>query len=302
MNRNTIKNVPPKHIVTTASYSEYFYIISVYIAKTILFSNIETRAAFYLAYILAGSIICDFFTPPTTFLASKYNHLNQYGVKIGWGWTITLLIPFIFSVSYVISNQNILIALKNCSRLLFATGIWYFWTTLFLIIERTVGVCILKEEKIAYSLCHSRGGKWIGLDLSGHIFLLTYCQLIIGEECKIYKYWENFKNNCNAKGNRTLNTNKSQTNSSSLPQNITQLRRCNSWDRIIKYNFLFIALLSLLWEVMILGTILYFHTTIQKFSAALIAVSSWFLTYKMYYTTNKNLSPGIPEDLMRQFR
>ena len=43
-------------------------------------------------------------------------------------------------------------------------------------------------------------------------------------------------------------------------------------------------------EYMSLSTALYFHTTLHKSIAGVIAVSFWLLTYRVWYTTNSSSS------------
>ena len=50
----------------------------------------------------------------------------------------------------------------------------------------------------------------------------------------------------------------------------------------------------LLWDIMLFFTILYFHITLEKVMGASIAVLSWFVLYRVFYT--KTWGPGLPGD------
>lgn len=60
----------------------------------------------------------------------------------------------------------------------------------------------------------------------------------------------------------------------------------------IRALFVGMTLLSILWDVMLVCTVIYYHTMVQKVSGGIIAVLEWFVTYRVWYTLP--LSPGLP--------
>ncbi|CAB3251656.1 unnamed protein product [Arctia plantaginis] len=54
-----------------------------------------------------------------------------------------------------------------------------------------------------------------------------------------------------------------------------------------------IAMLQLLWDVMLVSTILYYHIMVEKFISGVIAILTWFVTYRVWYTI-PNILPNLP--------
>lgn len=57
---------------------------------------------------------------------------------------------------------------------------------------------------------------------------------------------------------------------------------------------LFIALtgLAVLWDVMLVGTVLYFHTMVQKVAGGILAVLCWYFVYRFWYPSS--VLPPLP--------
>ena len=66
-----------------------------YLIRRILLIKIETRLYAYLTVICVGSLIADMYPFPDSYFSNKRNVINMYMVKIGWGWTLAVLLPFI---------------------------------------------------------------------------------------------------------------------------------------------------------------------------------------------------------------
>ncbi|KAF6200156.1 hypothetical protein GE061_006457 [Apolygus lucorum] len=61
----------------------------------------------------------------------------------------------------------------------------------------------------------------------------------------------------------------------------------------IKMLFIAITGLTLIWELMLWATVIYYHSMLEKFLAALIAVSLWYFTYYIWFPRNILISsPG----------
>lgn len=227
----------------------------------------SSKAAIYWLFIMVGSFVHDFLPLPQSYLSYKRNVFNVYFVKLGWGWTLGLLIPFMSLTSFAYMSRNPFEMLRHLSRLAVGTLGWYFWVNLFVYIEELTGLCEGEESITSKRSCHSQGFHWDGFDISGHAFLLTYSALIIGEEIQV-KQWRSV----------------SESGESRRPNVLL--------NPLIDLFFIFSSLLLLLWEFMLFCTAVYFHTVQQKVLGALIALFTWYVTYRVWYKTE--LSPGVP--------
>ncbi|KAI5695237.1 hypothetical protein M8J76_012218 [Diaphorina citri] len=53
--------------------------------------------------------------------------------------------------------------------------------------------------------------------------------------------------------------------------------------RPVCYNFMGLCALSIIWDLMILTTAMYYHSMIEKFVSGLIAIFTWFITYRGWF-------------------
>ena len=62
--------------------------------------------------------------------------------------------------------------------------------------------------------------------------------------------------------------------------------------------YITLAILTILWEFMLLSTALYFHDTFYKLMAAVIAVFFWYITYYVWYKPHSQslLYPLTPKE------
>lgn len=115
----------------------------------------NTRILIYCSLIL----ICSISSLSEDYKIEKSNLLNQWFVKIGWFWTISLLLPLLF---ITIRNDDKETVFTAILRLIMSTTIWYISVNLFQYIDGTTG-----------------------FDISGHTFLLMFSNLIIFSELKL---------------------------------------------------------------------------------------------------------------------
>ncbi|CEF65513.1 Fat storage-inducing transmembrane protein 2 [Strongyloides ratti] len=200
------------------------------------------------------SLYKDFMQPESIgYFSEKHNFLNQFIVKLGWFWTLSLTIPFVYIISHTNHSGNYQFIIKDLFGLIFATISWYICTEYFIWHEKQTGICKIEnnfKKSIGREICHTSGGIWInGFDISGHCFLMIYSSLILSEEGKRYKWWL-----------RTETRDKKK---------ITQIL------------FSLMGLLDLIWIFQLIITSLYYHTTSHKFFGALFGVGCWFLTHGM---------------------
>lgn len=219
-----------------------------------------------VASMLAGSILKELSPLPESYLSNKRNIFNMYFVKMAWGWTVLLLLPFIALTNYQLTGKASLV-LRRLSTLLVGTAIWYVCTALFSNIEHYTGSCYqspalegIRNEYQDKQRCHQEGGFWHGFDISGHSFLLIFCALMIVEEMAV----------------------------------LHEVKTDHSHCLHIAITFLVVALgfLTFIWVWMFLCTAVYFHNLLQKGFGTLFGWLSWYGTYKYWYL--KSFSPGLP--------
>ena len=241
----------------------------------------STKAAVYWLVVVVGSFIHDFLPPPDTYFSNKRNVFNVYFVKLGWGWTLGLMTPFVCVTSFVYTSCDLRVMLKHCSRLAVATFGWYFWVNLFVYIEELTGFCEGEEALISKKTCHVEGYHWEGVDISGHAFLLIYSALVISEEIQVKKLWSDIAYyGVDNKGNISRDLE-------------TLLSKHGIATPFVEAIFLCSSLLLILWELMLVSTTVYFHSVYQKVLGALIAIFTWHVTYGFWFHYD-NISPGLP--------
>ncbi|XP_069507421.1 acyl-coenzyme A diphosphatase FITM2 [Ambystoma mexicanum] len=221
---------------------------------------------FLVALTVVGSALKELCPLPDTYMSNKRNVLNVYFVKVAWGWTLWLLLPFIALTNFALT-RNVKEVLRRLTSLLVGTAVWYICTQFFLFIENLTGSCYSSKdlEELVIELgsrreCIIGGGFWHGFDISGHSFLLPYCVLIIVEETAVIHDLKLGKNRL--------------------------------FDVLVSILFVFLGIISFIWIWMYLCTAIYFHELDQKLFGTAFGVLAWFGTYKSWYTLP--CSPGLP--------
>ncbi|CAK1586153.1 unnamed protein product [Parnassius mnemosyne] len=286
-----------KPIREASSILEILSLMIVHICKKLLFYDTNLKIAIYLGALFLLSLIADVFTFPKTYFSRSDNVFNQYFVKIGWFWTLFLTVPYVLLTSFTIccGNRKLIIS-AHLSRLVIATFCWYIWTTIFNIIETKYGRCNSRsfDNKIS---CLKNGHFWNGFDISGHCFILIYSSLVMIEEARAINGWEKIKDYIRDENyTRSLNDKSVSINplKNINAEELTILK--TSYENVTPYVrvlLIAIAALQLLWDVMLVSTILYYHIMIEKFISGVIAILTWFVTYRVWYTM-PNLLPNIP--------
>ena len=229
------------------------------------------RAVMYVIATIYLSIFCDFSKSSNSYFAQQNNIFNLYFVKLSWGWTLVSL-----GLCLLVNSMNkredefestiqIKRSLKMFIRLLIATAVWYYGVNFFLIIEEGTGVCVVPKY-LDKNTCKRNGFLWNGFDISGHCFLLVWCNLVISEEIQA-----------------SYSTKKEKV--AKPEKEITSIVENNKKSWNVDFLFYFLALLTVIWDVMIICTNMFFHTTSEKFLGTIIAVSSWAALYQFVYKT-----------------
>lgn len=194
---------------------------------------------FYSFLIIAGTITGELLDLPSFYLTEKKNFLNQIFVKKGWAWTIILLLFFLLSSQS--SGSGSLKKLLAASVYWFLITQWTFGPSLLERIYRSIGSCSVLHLK-EFHLCYEGGGEWDGLDISGHCFLLLHSSLLIWEEIRLSR--SSFK----------------------------------LGNGIFLFSGLLLVLLLILWGVMLLVTVLYFHSVLEKILGTVLGLGFWYFT------------------------
>uniref|UniRef100_A0A914XP27 Uncharacterized protein n=1 Tax=Plectus sambesii TaxID=2011161 RepID=A0A914XP27_9BILA len=264
--------------------------VTLQIARKYLFLDLYKRAICYLIIVGVLSLMVPYLPlPQDWYWAQRYNFFNQWGVKLSWFWTSTLTGSFIYLTASVYGCGDLMVVGRHMTRMLVGTAIWYFCTTWFVDIERMTGSCMGFATK-SRSLCAANGGKWVpGFDISGHCFLLIYCCMLICEEARAFRDWDKL---------RSLLDHPEQDYSAFTGERpskaeIDESRATHERMTIpIKILFIVLFFVHLIWEFMILITVLYYHTFAHKMMGTGIALAAWFVTYQLWYKTP--VSPGTP--------
>jgi hypothetical protein len=267
--QSTSSNSPPKRKLSgTTTITDVFFNTALPAAKKYLFLPVDQKALFYLVSVTLLSIFASYYPPSEGYyLASKGNALNRYGTKIGWFWTIITVGPYIWLTSYL-HHKNHPEAMKHLSRLLIATGMWYFVTATFIHVEKITSRCVDHQTGSPSNLdeCSLAGGKWApGIDISGHAFMLIYMCLVISEEAKSFMYWPNTPK-------RNLR--------------IASVQECNEfkmYTNCVQALFLILFFFHIFWDFQLLITCLFYHNASHKLIASGTAIACWAISYRFWY-------------------
>ena len=247
------------------------------------------------------SVIGDFSPQSTNYLSKPDNLLNQYFVKLGWGWTLVVSSLFVFATSYTYSCGNAVVVKKQMTRLAVATAAWYGMTGAFLLVEEHLGICAVGTKFLNKAECLRKGFRWKGFDISGHCFLLVWNSLFLVEEARAYLGWERIREMIRTEEYPRLHTDPCSPERSeratvlsklSLDEFLHLRRAYIAHTPKVRVLFCLMAALTLLWDFMMACTALFFHIMIEKVVASCAAVLLWFVLYRGIYV--HPWSPGLP--------
>lgn len=255
-----------------------------YLCRRILLIETLTKLCVYFCVITIISVVTDHFPFPRSYFSDKQNFINQYFVKLGWGWTCSLLGLFVYLTSNTYCCGNRKDVNRHLMRLAFGTLWWFLCTKLFAVIQDSFGICVTDYD-LNRSSCEASGNRWVPFDVSGHTFLLVHCLLIISEEVKCINGWERI--------DEVIRKEMSSQASRYSSDDLTQLKALYDENTPrIRFLILVLTLLSLMWEMMLLSTILYFHNLAQKLVGACFAALGWFISYRFWYKW-RSWTPGL---------
>ncbi len=229
----------------------------------LLHAPVPIKAQLLFSFLVVGSVIQALELLPETVFSNKNNPVNQYLVKLSWMWTLTFLIPTVL-ITAVDSSSIWEAAVGHFGRIFVGHNVWFGVTSLIDLLDNTLGEC--SEGTISSAKSCIRGGhEWSGFDISGHVFLLSYCIFVITEEAASLRpeVW------------REVGATGCQTWLSSVNRGVSNF--------IAGGLEMYALVLVLIWTVMIVATSLYFHTFLEKLLGCVVAVAIWKLTYGYIY-------------------
>ena len=225
----------------------------------------RVRSLVYLTVPFMLSVLGLWLQESSSFWARQDNHLNLYLVKFGWGWTLGLISAAMLVVHLVMEKLEPKTIALCIFRLIVATLVWYCFTASFRWVEELTGSChVIREVENGVELtrrqCLKGGHRWIGFDISGHCFLMTWNNLFIAEEVLKLRRFSSVQ----------LALENGQKNKSFLELCLFVLIQS-------------LAILMSVWDVMLFFTSLYFHTVTEKVLGSVIAVIAWYSLYQNVY-------------------
>ena len=271
--------------------------------KSLLFDT-RLKVAIYCGAIFVVSIIADFIAMPRTYFSRSDNALNQYFVKWGWGWLLTITVPWVVLTAHTLGCGRRSILLKHLARLILATAAWLLWIKFFNYIETNYGRCLSTRDVQLQTKakCLQSGRFWSGLDISGHTFLLIYSSLILAEEGSSLVGWEGIKDLIMREEHTRMTPSEPSTGPLRNLSNsdLEFLKKAHkALTPYLRGLFIAMTLQQLLWDIMLVSTMLYYHIMIEKFLGGIAAVLTWYVTYQWWYKSMKNSLPPPGDGLFK---
>lgn len=255
--------------------------------KSLLFQP-RLKVAIYCGAIFIVSLIADYVTMPRTYFSRSDNIINQYFVKWGWGWLLSVTIPWVALTAHTLGCGRRPILLKHLGRLVVATLAWILWIKLFNYIENNHGRCLNTKEAALQmkTRCLQAGKFWSGFDISGHTFILIYSSLILAEEGSAIVGWEGITDLV-AKEEHSRNT-PNATSRGHLrnlsDEDLEFLKKAHkALTPYLRGLFVAMTLQQLLWDVMLVSTMMYYHIMLEKMLGGIAAIVTWYATYHWWF-------------------
>lgn len=293
-----------KPLPEPTSVQHVLLIMVLHVCRKVIFVDTSIKVGIYGVCLFLISLIADVLPIPRTYFSRSDNVLNLYFVKLGWAWTLALTVPFIIltSLVYCCGRRNLVV--KHLIRIVIATTFWYFFTKLFAYIETNYGRCT-KKNITTKQQCLGDGHFWNGFDISGHAFILIYSNMVLVEEARAINGWEGIRDMIRLEDHsRAMDEVKLRTNPLKVLTDFEFKTLKMLYDKYTPYIrglFISITFISILWDIMLVCTILYYHIMIEKFLSGAIAILIWFFTYRYWYL-HKNLVPCAPGDGLFKYR
>ncbi|XP_071520765.1 acyl-coenzyme A diphosphatase FITM2 [Panulirus ornatus] len=296
-----------KPLPEQASVQHVLSLIVVHGCRKVLFIQTEVKITLYSIGLFFGSLICDFLPLPRVYMGQRDNVFNLYFVKVGWAWMVLIVGAFILLTSVTIGCGHREVIKRHMSRLIVSTCLWYFWSQCFFgYVENRTGSCLGRAIIRNKYDCNSGGFHWHSFDISGHAFLLVYINLLIVEEAKAIVGWEGIRDQIRIEDHKRgevqsdASEDKTPLEGLSAEDMVTLKMNYEQFTPYIRGIFCIMTLMSVLSDVMLTCTIIFFHTMPQKVAGGAIAIATWYLTYKVWFKADA--SPGLPGSGLFQYQ
>ena len=279
------------------------------VINTVLHSPSITKVIILFFLVLLCSLFYSLEVYKSEYFGNKKNFLNRNFAKLGWGWTLSCVLPVTLITSILYSGAHLGIILRHLGRITVAHVIFYGVTR---VIASPSNTNWFGHNKCSSgdhgndAECNKTGVNWMRLDISGHSFLLAYCIFVITEECKLIQLnvWSLYTKLINDEQHHHSKTQQSRINGeTSAPNNLNHSR-----NRLLLKIHLFatpaVRLLELvacievfLMGVVFIATQMYYHTFVEKITGYLIAVVSWTVTYGILFGSWRFLPCAVTEGI-----
>lgn len=271
--------------------------------KSLLFDT-RLKVAIYCGLIFTISLVADFVAFPKSYFSRSDNALNRYFVKWSWAWMLAIAVPWVILTSRTLGCGRRSILIKHLARLILATLAWLIWMKIFHYIETNFGRCVnTKEPQLQFKVkCLQAGKFWNGFDVSGHTFILIYISLILAEEGSSMIGWEGIKDLIMREEHARNTANETSFGPlRNLSNNDLEFLKNahKTFTPYLRGFFVVMTMQQLLWDVMLVSTILYYHIMIEKFLGGVAAILTWYVTYQWCYKSSKIGLPAPGEGLFK---
>lgn len=288
-------------VQTPTTVREILTMVVLHVCKKSIFFDVNLKVALYLGSLFLVSLIGDFVPFPKSYFSRSDNLFNYYFVKKGWFWTLLFSVPYVALSSFTLCCGDVKRMCRNhLPRMLIATMFWFGWTKFFNVIESAFGRCSTRGFDTK-SGCLKAGHLWQGFDISGHAFILIYSSLVLIEEARPIVNWEAIRDMLrNEEHNRSGGDTTTRGSLATNPLknlNGDQIKTLQvlyeRYTPVLRILFVGMTVLQLLWDVMLVCTMLYYHNMVEKMLSGIIAILTWFFTYRAWYPS-ANLLPDRP--------
>jgi len=254
----------------------------IHVCRKAVLIDPKYKVGIYLALLFVGSAMADAGFPfPKTYFSNSQNVLNQYFVKIGWGWTLSLTSAYVYLTASVYCAGDRKLIVNHMLRMLVATAIWFTCTNLFVYIESQTGTCSSSKFRTRQN-CLLKGHRWMGFDISGHCFILIFSHLVIAEELRSLRNWERI---ADIVRNEQFD-HESPIKDLEDDQKLAIKTNYDKYTPYIRLLFILLTVLAILWDMMLVATVMYFHNMVQKVLGGVFAVLPWYFIYKFWYPSS----------------
>ncbi|ORX83973.1 hypothetical protein BCR32DRAFT_242948 [Anaeromyces robustus] len=236
----------------------------------------------YCTLVIIGSIIHKFYYEEQQehsygTYTKKKSFVNRYFAKLAWAWTTLAIFVFYFTSGKSKKGKiNSLIRYTIATLYWFILCRWAFGPGLFNRIQRQYGKCELPQRKVegvegdvnannfisstSFECQRKHKGRWIGFDVSGHVFLLVHCSLFLLEEI-----WPVLRKQVYHLLNQSTPVEKKRK------------------AKIICLSCLFCLSFVLLWFYTLIITTTHYHHFREKILGFLFPALYWFIGYHLLF-------------------